>query len=598
MNHSRWSRALIAMAARLDRTIGWHRLPVILGIPTLVGLRDRLRQENLLDTGEPRPPLPPEPGPDQLTFRSLDGSYNDLETAVMGTVGARFGRNVPLDRTSPDPMPRLVTPNPRTVSRELLARRTFIPARSLNMLAAAWIQFEVHDWFNHGDNEIENPWAIPLDEDDHWPERPMQIRRTRRDPNAGPSAAPTYVSTDTHWWDASQLYGTSDVQVNAFRAREDGRLRVGSDGLPPEELEEKFGPPGGRNSWIGLAFLHTLFTREHNAICDRLRRANPSWSDERLFQTARLVNSALITKIHTIEWTPALLAHPTTSLAMHINWSGLFKKPVTRFGPWRGSDFLFGIPGSPHDHHGVPYALTEEFVSVYRMHPLMPDELTFRSARDGSYQATHALPELLAPQWRQRTAELSAPTVWYSLGISHPGAVTLHNYPAFLRDLHRLPVNSGDPIEHVDLAATDVMRDRERGVPRYNDFRRLLHRPPVRSFDEVTSNPAWVEELRRIYDDDVELIDLMVGLLAESPPRGFAFSDTAFRVFILMASRRLKSDRFMTDDYKRETYGDAGMAWINDNSMKTVLLRHYPALAPALDGVDNPFRPWRAVLRA
>ena len=35
-------------------------------------------------------------------------------------------------------------------------------------------------------------------------------------------------------------------------------------------------------------------------------------------------------------------------------------------------------------------------------------------------------------------------------------------------------------------------------------------------------------------------------------PTGFGFSDTAFRVFILMASRRLKSDRFFTTDWRTE----------------------------------------------
>lgn len=31
----------------------------------------------------------------------------------------------------------------------------------------------------------------------------------------------------------------------------------------------------------------------------------------------------------------------------------------------------------------------------------------------------------------------------------------------------------------------------------------------------------------------------MIGLVAEPKPEGFGFSDTAFRIFILMASRRL-----------------------------------------------------------
>ena len=36
-----------------------------------------------------------------------------------------------------------------TVAQKLLHRDTFHPARSLNILAAAWIQFQVHDWVNH-----------------------------------------------------------------------------------------------------------------------------------------------------------------------------------------------------------------------------------------------------------------------------------------------------------------------------------------------------------------------------------------------------------------------------------------------------------------
>ena len=67
----------------------------------------------------------------------------------------------------------------------------------------------------------------------------------------------------------------------------------------------------------------------------------------------------------------------------------------------------------------------------------------------------------------------------------------------------------------------------------------------------------------------------------------FGFSDTAFRVFILMASRRLKSDRFFTDDFRPELYTEFGIEYIKRNSMLTVLRRHYPQLAPALEGVGG-----------
>ena len=68
----------------------------------------------------------------------------------------------------------------------------------------------------------------------------------------------------------------------------------------------------------------------------------------------------------------------------------------------------------------------------------------------------------------------------------------------------------------------------------------------------------------------------MVGLYAEPLPKGFGFSDTAFRVFILMASRRLKSDRFFTSDYNAETYTQTGLDWIDETSMSDA--------APSLPG--------------
>ena len=73
----------------------------------------------------------------------------------------------------------------------------------------------------------------------------------------------------------------------------------------------------------------------------------------------------------------------------------------------------------------------------------------------------------------------------YSFGISHPGALRLHNFPRHLQHLKK------DTGEHFDLAAVDILRDRERGVPRYNQFRRLFHKKPVTTFEELTDNPQW-----------------------------------------------------------------------------------------------------------
>jgi hypothetical protein len=95
-----------------------------------------------------------------------------------------------------------------------------------------------------------------------------------------------------------------------------------------------------------------------------------------------------------------------------------------------------------------------------------------------------------------------------------------------------------------------------------------------------------------VYDNDIDSVDLMVGLYAEPLPAGFGFSDTAFRIFILMASRRLKSDRFFTTDFTPRVYTQTGMDWIANNTFSSVLLRHAPGLGRALRGVNNAFAPW------
>jgi hypothetical protein len=64
--------------------------------------------------------------------------------------------------------------------------------------------------------------------------------------------------------------------------------------------------------------------------------------------------------------------------------------------------------------------------------------------------------------------------------------------------------------------------------------------------------------------------------MAEPLPEGMGFSDTAFRVFILMASRRLKSDRFLSAEYGPARYTQEGIDWVENNSMLDIIKRHVP----------------------
>lgn len=119
----------------------------------------------------------------------------------------------------------------------------------------------------------------------------------------------------------------------------------------------------------------------------------------------------------------------------------------------------------------------------------------------------------------------------------------------------------------------------------------MLRMSVPKTFQELTDNEAWQRDLARIYGD-VERVDLLTGTLAETKPPGFAISDTSFRIFIVMAGRRIKSDRFLTDDYTPEVYTPVGIDWVESNGMREVLLRHAPSLRPTLANVLNSFYPW------
>jgi hypothetical protein len=571
----------------------WYDGPRATAGIKLFRIREELREKNLHDTEEP--PLETSatpPAGDVYNVRTADGIYNDLKCPRMGCAGIRFGRNVPLEETFPD-IANMMNPSPRRVSLELLTRTTFQPATILNVIAAAWIQFMVHDWFVHKKGTWSLTHDIPLAEGDGWHERPMRVPKTPADaPKVeGSKRPPAYINENTHWWDGSHVYGSSPAAQASLRAGRDGKVLVspsGRLGVDPVTGKEITGFT--ENGWVGLSLLHGLFALEHNAICDTLKKHNPLWDDERLFQQARLVNAALLAKIHTVEWSTAILPREVLSTGLRTNWYGRFSKLQNVFPKLSDNDIFSGIPGSPTEHHGVPFTLTEEFVSVYRMHTLMPDHFTIVSAKTGDGLANAELPELLGHRGVEFLARFEPADLFYSLGVHNPGAVRLHNFPRFLQNLVQ------DNGERFDLGTVDILRDRERGVPRYNRFRRLLHKAPVRSFEELTDVAEWADQMKQVYNGDLELVDTMVGLMAEPLPEGMGFSETAFRIFLLMASRRLKSDRFLSQDYRPEIYTQAGIDWVEDNSMKTVISRHFPSVAFAMEGLedDNAFKPWKA----
>lgn len=333
MGYSIGERLLISFFKIVNVIIPWHKLPKYIGALNLLAMRDELREENLHDvypTEDFQGTTKSDPLPETkyLCARNSDGLFNDLKRPKMGCIGMRFGRNVPRNYTSPPSHEELLTPNPRLISERLLARTDFKPATIVNLLAAAWIQFQVHDWAQHF-NSTSEKWEIPLQAGDSWPEHPMKLAKTQVDEpyDEEDQEYPAYRNSNTHWWDGSHIYGSTEAETAKLRSTySDGTLtvdRINGEQFLPRGSDDVPLTGFNNNWWLGLELLHTLFALEHNAICATLKLKNPTWTGDQIFDIARLINCALMAKIHTIEWTPAILAHPTLDIAMNANWSGL-----------------------------------------------------------------------------------------------------------------------------------------------------------------------------------------------------------------------------------------------------------------------------------
>lgn len=149
-------RALIGFFHFVNKFVPWDKFPGLIGSINLEALRIELRAYNLHDgyaSGTAQGNQTDEPMTDKRfeNARNSDGKFNSKDLPLMGCSGMRFGRNFPRADTPKPTEEELWNPNPRMLSERFMTRKPgeFIPATSLNLLAASWIQFQTHDWFVH-----------------------------------------------------------------------------------------------------------------------------------------------------------------------------------------------------------------------------------------------------------------------------------------------------------------------------------------------------------------------------------------------------------------------------------------------------------------
>jgi len=67
----------------------------------------------------------------------------------------------------------------------------------------------------------------------------------------------------------------------------------------------------------------------------------------------------------------------------------------------------------------------------------------------------------------------------------------------------------------IDLAARNMQRGRDHGLPFYNDMREYLGLARANSFNDITSNATLAALFAQVYNNSIDIVDTYVGGLAE-----------------------------------------------------------------------------------
>ena len=132
------------------------------------------------------------------------------------------------------------------------------------------------------------------------------------------------LNTRSHYLDLGQVYGTDTTEVSNLRTFSDGLLKSAIFNgnkkfkyLPfdkegdCDELKKDMNclRAGDRRLLqnLHLASMHTIWMRMHNLMSENLKKLNPYWDDEKLFQESRKMCSAMYQHIIYNEYLPVLL---------------------------------------------------------------------------------------------------------------------------------------------------------------------------------------------------------------------------------------------------------------------------------------------------
>jgi len=464
--------------------------------------RDRQRDGDRHRDGRRRP---------SADFRAIDGSANNEGHEAWGAAGTALLRLMPPDYADAvSAMAGAGRASPREVSNAVAAQAAPIgnPLGTSDYLWQ-WGQFVDHDVDLTDGVAPPEPAPIPVPLGDPFFDpfgtgsATIAFNRSIYDPATGvsPDAPRQQMNEITAFIDASNVYGSDEERAAALRTLDGtGRLATSAGDLLPFNTAGLPNAGGSgpelflagdvrANEQAALTALHTLFVREHNRLVAGLAA--------RLYEKARQLVGAQLQAITYREFLPALLGRDALP-------------------PYRGYDPELD-PGIANTFSTAAYRFGHSALSP----TLLRLNGRGREIREGHLPLRDAF---FAPQ----------------VIIEQGGIEPLLRGLAAQRH-QRIDVQVVDDVRNFlfgppgaggfDLAALNIQRGRDHGLPGYNDAREAMGLPRAASFAEMSSDLEVQARLAAVYasPDDV---DLWVGCLAEDPVRGSHLGPLAHRIVV------------------------------------------------------------------
>lgn len=255
---------------------------------------------------------------------------------------------------------------------------------------------------------------------------------------------------------------------------ENGQLDwiLAQQGVPAERKARLYATGLERgNSSIGYVSMSTVFLREHNRLCRELQSRNPAWDDERLYQTARMINIVMLLRIVVEDYINHISGH-------HIF---VFDNSFAEDQAWCRTNWM-----------------AIEFDMLYRWHGLIPETVNVGQNKYGprDFQTNNVLLE-----------SLGLGAFLDGAGREQAGKVGLFNTPSFL----------------LGAECQSIKMGRDFRLQGFNAYRKCFKLDPVTSWADLTSDPKTQATLAALYDNDIDKLELVIGLFAEESRDGSLF---------------------------------------------------------------------------